>query len=86
MTPEQFQQFLKANEESNARSIEKYVNGDIREIKDKLSIHIENYTKWTISAQPAIDVVNNARGFSKTLMYIAAFVGAIWGTITILKK
>lgn len=39
MNPEQFQQFLKSNDEATFKAIEKYVNGDIREMRKELKDH-----------------------------------------------
>lgn len=46
MNPEQFTQFLKSNEESTAKAIEKYVNGGIRDLQIQLEKHSEADLKY----------------------------------------
>ena len=47
MTPEQFAIFLKANDESTFKAVEKFVNGDIRELKADVGLlrkEVEEHT------------------------------------------
>ena len=50
MTPEQLKQFIVANDKTTKEAIEKYVNGGIRALDNKLNLHI-NVTKEQWEAQ-----------------------------------
>lgn len=45
MTPEQLQQFFKANEEATGRAIQTHVNGKIEKISHKLDDHMEKFNE-----------------------------------------
>lgn len=99
MTPEQFQQFLEANERATALAIEKYVNGGIRTIRSELKSHAETDETFQKRMSPMIEVFENGNIVKMTikkeakeivfwttsLTTVGVFLYAIWHFILKIK-
>lgn len=77
MTPDQFQQFLKSNEEATGRAIETHVNGKIRNMDAKLDAHIiasqehwDKSTKFMEELRPVRDGIFTLQSLAKFFKWI----------------
>ncbi len=77
MTPEQFQLFLKSNEEATARAIEKHVNGKIRFLDEKFSVHMkkaethwEKSNKFMEELKPARDGIMTMQSLNRFFKWL----------------
>ena len=75
------------------KSIEKYVNGKIRNMDKKLDDYIKDDNaykvkdmEWKKLANPAVELGNNTRVFGKVGMYLVGVVGAIGGIFLMIKN
>lgn len=79
-------QIIKALDSSVEAATKKYVNGKIDRLQESLDRHIDDDSRWKEKANELLGVVSNARGFTKTVLFITSFIAAIWGTVQIFKK
>jgi len=70
MTPEQFDEFIKANEESTARAIEKTVNGKIRVIKDMMEHHITEFQEFKSEMMPIREGIHTVQTLNKFIKWL----------------
>lgn len=81
MTPEQYAQFeetMRATvQQATADAVRITVNGKIDRLDTKLEAYIKEDNAWKESAQPTIDMGNNARGFGIIFMKIVGVLAAI---------
>lgn len=82
MTEEQLVQIKKSLRET----VETTVNGKLDKLQRSFDEHAKEDLEWKERAQPALDVVNNARGFGKTLVYLLGIAAAIFAVIKGLNK
>lgn len=67
------------------KSLEKYVNGKIDKLTQKLDDYILSDNKWKESAEPVLQLGRNAEGTSKTIFWLSAIIIAIGGAFAIIK-
>lgn len=98
MTPEQFQVFLKSNEEATAKAIEKYVNGGIRGMKEDLLKHSADDKAFQDRLEPVIKVFEDNKVvkavletetkkitfYIREITTIGVFLVGVWGIIKII--
>lgn len=62
------------------------VNGKIDKLNTKIDLYIQADEAWKATAEPVIEMGNNARGASVVLLWLAGTVIAIGGAWRILYK
>lgn len=72
---------IKRIEPAVEKSIDKYVNGRISVISQKLDDYIISDLKWKETADPVIEMGQNVSGFGKVSLYILGFLAAVAGAI-----
>lgn len=65
MTPEQFSTFLESNEQATGAAINKFVNGRIQKIDDKLTDHIKKFDAHTVRVEPVIKAYEESEAVNK---------------------
>jgi hypothetical protein len=93
MTPEQFEIFLERNERSTAASIEKYVNGGIRDLRKMVEDHNAKHEEDMADIRPIISEYKEreaAKSYAKklgdTVKWSAAVIAALGGIWAIFFK
>lgn len=101
MNPKQFAELQKtitqSIDENIDSSVEKYVNGKIHRLDEKIDAYIENdiahredYKKetleWRQKIEKKVEPLDNLTGFSKTSLYLLGFLGSVGGIVLIALK
>lgn len=80
MTPEQFKHFLKDNERATGEAIQKYVNGKVDAISDKLDTHNRKHEKDMERILPIIEGIQGTKIVGKVFLWLAA-IGVAYATL-----
>lgn len=79
MTENQFITIRQDIKDQVAESIEKNVNGKIRNMDKKIDDYIKADEEWKTSVTPPINIMRNAVVFTNTLLWIFKVIGLVGG-------
>ena len=92
MTPEQFTEFLKSNEQATSVAIDKYVNGKINMIDAKISNHVQEEIDFQQRLMPVIEAyetsqraLHDAQTGGKFVLWLSGSITAIGSAYLIIK-
>lgn len=86
MTPDELEQLKYDIKTTLTQVVVSTVNGKIDAISRKLDLYIQEDTAWKTTAEPVIEMGNNARGASIVALWLAGVIVAIGGAWRILYK
>jgi hypothetical protein len=77
MDDAQFKQFLEANERATSEAIEKFVNGKIRVLDQKLTDHMENEEAFRQEIQPFLQGAQGLKVIRNFLYWVGGLF-VVW--------
>lgn len=80
MTPEQFTAFLESNERATADAVQKFVNGKIDAMTEKLDTHLIEHKAEMEDLRPIIETFKGGKLIGEGLKWIAG-VALAWMAI-----
>lgn len=85
MSEEQHKEYLQVMEKAIESNIDKFVNGKIRKIDEKLTIFIADTLEWREVATPVIRAGNSLYAVGKIAVYFFGGLATIAGGIAVIK-
>lgn len=101
MNPKQFTELqntiIQSIDKNIDTSVEKYVNGKIRRLDEKIDDYIKSdiehrneykreTLEWRERIEKKVEPLDNLTGFSKTSLYLLGFLGSVGGIVLIALK
>lgn len=77
MNPQQFKEFLLANEIATGKAVEKFVNGKIEKISHKMDDHMEKFNDHVLTDKEFQDSINDNVKWIVRLIIGAVLLGII---------
>lgn len=75
----------KHQDENIEKGIKKHVNGNIKELAQRLDEYIKDDTEWKELAQPAIDLGKNIKSFGLVSLYLLGAIAALGAAFASIK-
>lgn len=81
MTPEQIQELKDSMNHTLREGIETHVNGKIRTLTAEFKTYVKEDMEWKERADPALELVNNVKGFGRVFVYLLGVASAIFAVL-----
>ena len=72
MTPTQFKKFLESNEKATGAAVQKYINGKLDLMSNKLDTHVTEHKAEMDDLRPIIEAYKGGRVFGNFIKWSAA--------------
>ena len=86
MTPEQLQIFLEDNRKSTGAAIEKYVNGNLRALDQKIEEHNRVHNEDMKRILPVVEAYEDAVRGGKRVLWSAGSIMTVGGAYLIIRQ